>query len=258
MKTIHTIRAILATTAAAFVVLPTWAAGTDSGSKTATGATAAAPANTIAYSDRERMTLWTDEKQRLESALATGHDKAAYLKSLADNGYTVTSINADKKDYLEYEVVKNTNSYEVQIELDQAGKGKEVKVESNIWRADATKNVLRGNRMEQPPRYVASNSAYSDSPRMARYNTETEKLEKALPKGKPLAAYTADLKKMGYQITSTNDREKDYVEMEIVKGQSTYEVQIDLDDSGKASKVDVTANMWQSDETEKALDKSRP
>lgn len=75
-----------------------------------------------------------------------------------------------------------------------------MKVESNIWRADTTKNVLRGNRMEQPPRYMASNSAYSDSPRMARWNTETEKLEKALAEGKPLAAYTAELKKMGYQI----------------------------------------------------------
>ena len=256
MKTIHTIRAILATTAAAFVVLPTWAAGTDSG-KTATGASATAPANTLAYSDRERMTLWTDEKQRLESALATGHNKADYLKMLSDSGYTVTSINADKKDYLEYEVVKNANSYEVQIKLDKAGKGESVKVESNIWRADTTKNVLRGNRMEQPPRYMASNSAYSDSPRMARWNTETEKLEKALAEGKPLAAYTAELKKMGYQITSTNDRDKDYVEMEVVKGQSTYEVQIDLDESGKASKVDVTANMWQSDETEKALEKNR-
>ncbi len=256
MKTIHTIRAVLATTAAAFVVLPTWAAGTDSG-KAAAGATATAPANTIAYSDRERMSLWTNEKQRLESVLATGHNKAQYLKSLADNGYTVTSINADKPDYLEYEVVKNTNSYEVQIELDKAGKGESVKVESNIWRADATKSVLRGNRMDQPPRYVASNSAYSDSPRMARWNTESEKLEKALAEGKPLAAYTAELKKMGYQITSTNDRDKDYVEMEIVKDQSTYEVQIDLDESGKASKVDVTANMWQSDETEKALEKNR-
>jgi hypothetical protein len=203
------------------------------------------------------MTLWTNEKQRLEAALKPGQTKAAYMQALADNGYTLTSVNADKIDYLEYEVVKNTNSYELQIDLDKAGKGETIKVESNIWRADTTKNVLRGNRMSEPPRYVAANSAYSDRSRMTQWNSEMDKLENALGEGKPVAAYTAELRKMGYQITSTNDRDKDYVEIEVVKGQSTYEVQIDLDNAGKATKVDVTPNMWQSDATEKALDKNR-
>ncbi len=60
------------------------------------------------------------------------------------------------------------------------------------------------------------------------------------------------MKKLGYQITSTNDREKDYLEYEIVKGDNSYEVQIDLE-NGKAKKVDVTANMWHSEATERAM-----
>ena len=85
------------------------------------------------------------------------------------------------------------------------------------------------------------------------WNDQKERLEKSLVLGKDLAFYTGELKKMGYQITSTNDKEKNYVELEIVKGRDTYEIQMDLNDAGKAKKVDVTSNMWQADTTEKAL-----
>ena len=256
MKKVASLQAIVAATAAAFAVVPAIAAGTDAPKPMADKATMAST-DATAYSDRERMTLWTNEKQRLASALKPGQTKAAYMKSLADNGYTLTSVNADKTDYVEYEVVKGTNSYEVQIDLNKAGKGDRINVASNIWRADGTKNVLRGNRLSAVPQYLPANAAYSDRSRLNQWTSEKDKLEKALVKGEPVAAYTADLKKMGYQITSTNDRDKNYVEMEIVKGQSTYEVQIDLNDAGKATDIDVTANMWQSDATEKALDASR-
>jgi hypothetical protein len=46
----------------------------------------------------------------------------------------------------------------------------------------------------------------------------------------------------------------DYVEYEVVKGDKSYEVQIDLDkNSHKARKVDVAYNAWQTDATEDAL-----
>lgn len=67
-------------------------------------------------------------------------------------------------------------------------------------------------------------------------------LEKFLATGKDLNFSKAELKKMGYQITSTNDKEKNHVDIEIVKGQDSCEVQIDL-----------TSNMWQSDATDEAL-----
>ena len=46
--------------------------------------------------------------------------------------------------------------------------------------------------------------------------------------------------------------------MEIVKGPSTYEAQIDLDkDSHKATKFDVAYNPWRADVTNKALKRNR-
>jgi hypothetical protein len=63
---------------------------------------------------------------------------------------------------------------------------------------------------------------------------------------------------MGYKITSVNADKPDYVEYEIVKGNDTYEVQIDFDkNSNKAIKVDVTSNLWQAEATDKALSQRR-
>jgi hypothetical protein len=60
---------------------------------------------------------------------------------------------------------------------------------------------------------------------------------------------------MGWKITSVNSDKPDYAEWEIVKGDQTYEVQIDFDKSSlKANKIDVTTNMWKADATEKALE----
>jgi hypothetical protein len=44
------------------------------------------------------------------------------------------------------------------------------------------------------------------------------------------------------------------VEYEIVKGDTSYEVQIDIDkNSNKATKVDVVTNVWKTDATKNAL-----
>ena len=60
---------------------------------------------------------------------------------------------------------------------------------------------------------------------------------------------------MGYTITSTNYDTPDYVEYEIVKGDQTYEVQIDVDDeTGNATDVEVEANLWKTNPTEAAVE----
>jgi hypothetical protein len=75
-----------------------------------------------------------------------------------------------------------------------------------------------------------------------------------LKTGETKQTYRSQLEKMGYKITSVNSDKPDYVEYEIVKGNDTYEVQIDFDkNSGKATKVDVTSNLWQAEATDKAL-----
>lgn len=210
----------------------------------------------VDYSDRMRMKGWTSEKEMLESKLKTGASKADYMKAIADAGFTITAILTDKPDQLEYEVVKGTDSYEVQIDLDEKTKmGSKVDVDRNLWRADSTKQALRSGKAVAATKALPAGHTYSDRAYTRNWTNEKEKLEKALGNGKDVAGYKAELKKLGYQITSTNDREKDYLELEVVKGQETYEVQIDLDDAGKGKKVDVAANMWQSDATDKALSK---
>lgn len=248
--------AVCAAAASSFMLLPVAVHAADN--KPAAADKTMMPAShpdRMVYSDRELYKPWSNEKDVLKSALTTGQDKAFYTKALAEKGYQITSINVDKPEKVEYEVVKGTHSYEVQIDFDKAGKATKVDIDGNLWRADSTKAAMRGTKIDKMPAYVASNSRYSDRSRMKDWTSEKEQLEKALAPGQDKNAYASQLKKLGYQITSTNDNEKDYVEYEIVKGSNSYEVQIDLE-AGKGKKIDVTTNMWQSDATEKALAQS--
>lgn len=205
-------------------------------------------------SDRERMNSWTGEKEKLEQMLKVGATPGDYRKILAAQGYTITAINKDTAEYVEYEVVKGDHSYEVQIDLDKkTSLGSKVDVDRNLWRADATKQATRNGKPVMASKQLSNGDDYSDRANSKDWDAQKEKLEQGLVAGKDLAFYTGELKKMGYQITSTNDKEKNYVELEVVKGRDSYEVQMDLDDAGKAKKVDVTSNMWQSEATEKAL-----
>lgn len=246
--------AIAAAVFAAFALNVSYAQTSDKKPTATLDKAAVAVDPSVDFSDRNRMKSWSSNKEQLAATLKVGASKADYMKLIADAGFTITAINADKPDYLEYEVVKGTDSYEVQIDLDKKTKfGSKVDVDRNMWRADSTKTALRSGKPMAATKASSDGSMYSDRTYAKKWNSEKEKIEKSLAPGKDVAFYTGELKKMGYQITSTNDKEKDYVEMEIVKGRDSYEVQIDLDGSGKAKKIDVTSNMWQSDATEKAL-----
>jgi len=91
------------------------------------------------------MQPWTLEKDRLEKALATGHDKGYYGRQLRNMGYEVTSVNDSEKDCVEYEIVKGSNTYEVRVDFDN-GKAKEVDVTSYAWQADASERALSASR----------------------------------------------------------------------------------------------------------------
>ena len=256
MKNPSTFTTIAAVAAAAFALNVSTLHAQEKKPAAATDKVTAPVHPSIDYSDRSRMKGWTDDKDMLESKVKAGASKADYMKAIADAGFTITSINSDEPDYLEYEVVKGKDSYEVQIDLDKSTKmGSKVDVDRNLWRADTTKAALRSGKPVLATKALPKGHKYSDRDRDYEKNwtSEKDKLEKALGAGKDVAAYKAELKKMGYQVTATNDKDKDHVEMEIVKGNDSYEVQIDLDDAGKGKKVDVAANMWQADATEKAL-----
>jgi hypothetical protein len=97
---------------------------------------------------------------------------------------------------------------------------------------------------------------FSDRDRRAGWGKGEEALERALKPGQDKDFYRKELEKMGYRITATNYDKPDYVEWEVVKGDQSYEVQFDMA-GGKATKVDVTTNMWQAEATDRALDNKR-
>jgi uncharacterized protein YmfQ (DUF2313 family) len=223
---------------------------------TAIGADERVTSNPEMYSDRDRSKAMKGEKDKLEQALKTGEEKGFYRRELEKMGWQITAVNYDKADYLEYEVVKGKDSFEVQIDLDkQSHKATKVDVTTNMWKADATKRALTSNKkVEYPSKTTANPTRYSDRDRMKTAKSDSDKLEQALKTGEDKAFYRRELEKMGWKVTSVNYDKPDYVEYEIVKGDKSYEVQIDLDkNSHKATKVDVTYNAWQTEATENAL-----
>ena len=218
-----------------------------------------AATNPSDYSDRERMKSSADEKKQLEQALLTGQDKAFYRSELEKLGWQITAVNYDKPDYLEYEIVKGRSTYEVQVAFDKTShKSNKVEVGWNMWKAAATEKALKGQKTEYPQRTTANPTRYSDRDMMKSSKSEKTRLEQALKTGEAKDFYRRQLEKMGWHITSTNYDKPDYVEWEIVKGRSTYEVQVDLDkNSHKATKVDVAWNLWKADATDKALEQNQ-
>ena len=101
--------------------------------------------NTNRYSDGDRVKASKDSEDKLEQALKTGEEKAFYRRELEKMGWKITSVNYDKPDYVEYEIVKGDESYEVQIGFDKnSRKANKVDVTLNAWKADATKQALKG------------------------------------------------------------------------------------------------------------------
>jgi hypothetical protein len=77
------------------------------------------------------------------------------------------------------------------------------------------------------------------------------RLEERLQPGKAPAAYRQELRDLGYTITSTNYDTPNYVEYEVVKGDRTYEVQIDVDSyTGNATNIEIEANLWKTNRTQ--------
>jgi uncharacterized protein YmfQ (DUF2313 family) len=208
------------------------------------------------YSDRDRTKSSKDEEDRLEKALKTGEEKDFYRRELEKMGWQITSVNYDKPDYVEYEIVKGKDTFEVQIDFDKnSRKASKVDVTTNAWKTDATENALRTKKKVDYPKKTTDNPArYSDRERTKASKDQEDKLEATLKTGEEKGFYRRELEKMGWKITSVNHDKPDYVEYEIVKGDQSYEVQIDFDkNSRKATKVDVAANAWKADATKKAL-----
>lgn len=233
----------------------------------ATGLAQAADTNTATTAHSTRMTdremaksgYMKADRGQLQQKLRAGKTRADYEKILKDNGYRISAINEDTKDYLEYEVVKGGSSYEVQMDFKNgAAQASKVEVELNMWRAEATERMMKDDNYQHSGALVAdSKGRYSDRRYMKVWTDEKDRLEKALPMNLKPAEYRSRLEGLGYKVTAVNDREKDYVEYEIAKGENSYEVQIDLDTrTGTARKIDVTSNFWEAEATDRATDRA--
>ncbi|MGH7770120.1 MAG: hypothetical protein ACREQP_21935 [Candidatus Binatia bacterium] len=211
------------------------------------------------YSDRGRKADSEKHKEELARALKPGQDRDFYRRELEKLGYQITSINHDKADYVEYEVVKGDKTYEVQIAVDKGShKATKVDIDPNVVMADTTEQVLKGKKVSRDKGdkglFSPGNSRFSDRDRKGSWEKGKEELARALKTGEEKSFYRRQLEKLGYQVTSVNADKPDYVEYEVVKGDRTYEIQIALDKgSHKATKVDVDTNVWKADSTEQAL-----
>lgn len=200
------------------------------------------------------------DREQLQEKLRAGKSRADYEKIVKDNGYRISAINEDKKDYLEYEVVKGVTSFEVQIDFkDGAAQASKVNVANNMWPADGTQRMVQDEKYQHTGALVVDPSGrYSDRRNMKGWTDEKDGLQKALPLKLKPAEYRTKLEGMGYKVTNVNDRDKDYVEYEIVKGVNSYEVQIDLNEAtGTATKIDVTNNLWEASATDDATDRAK-
>lgn len=238
------------------------AAGTPMAQPNNAMGTPATAAPTTRMTDRQmaKSDQMKDDREQLQQKLRAGKNRADYQKILKDNGYRISAINQDKKDYVEYEVVKAGSSFEVQMDFDKgATQATKVEVENNMWRAKGTERMMKDEKYMPTAALVADpKGRYSDRRYMKGWTDEKDRLEKALPMNLKAADYRSKIEGMGYKVTAVNDREKDYVEYEIVKGENSYEVQIDLDTkTGMASKIDVTSNLWEADATERATDRAK-
>ncbi|MEP7208055.1 MAG: hypothetical protein ABI920_14035 [Casimicrobiaceae bacterium] len=219
----------------------------------------AMPADAPRYSDRTQMKQWSSEKEQLENVLKTslGKDRGFARQEIERQGFRITSVNKETPGELEYEVVKGHNSYEVQFDFDK-GTVKKVDVSTNMWKAESTKKALKdaNYKYDYPKTASPASAAYSDRARMKTWTNEKERLEKSLAVDQSKDYYRKEIVKHGYKIAAVNEDKQDYIEYEIVKGDNSYEVQVDFDKAtGKSKKVDVTSNLWENEKTDRMTDK---
>jgi hypothetical protein len=207
---------------------------------------------------------WNQGQAELQKNLPPGQPADVYRRKLEDMGYKVTSTNYDKPDYLEYEVVKGDQTWEVQIDVDDnTHKATKVDVVQNLWKTDATKQALEDSRRvastddryregrrstdddtyaEGHRRAATRNNQYSDRDRVS--TSQLVKEIEGMPVGRDKQYYKDALRKHGYDISRVDKDETDEMMLEAVKDGRSVKVDIDFDeDTGKSTKVDASS-LW--------------
>lgn len=90
---------------------------------------------------------WAFGKAALQRTLRPGNEKQWYRNRLDAMGYEITSVNYDRSDYVEYEVVKDRLTYEIQLDF-VGEQATDVEIDSNWWRTTETEAALISARLK--------------------------------------------------------------------------------------------------------------
>jgi hypothetical protein len=83
-----------------------------------------------------KMTRWEAGKRGLETALPPGRSRTFYREEISRLGYRVRSVNEERPETIEYEVVGSGYRYDVQIDVDQeSGLATKVQVAPNLLKS---------------------------------------------------------------------------------------------------------------------------
>jgi hypothetical protein len=217
-------------------------------------------------SDNEK---WNQGQAELQKNLSPGMSSDAYQKKLKELGYQITATNYNNEDYVEYEVVKGDQTWEVHIDLNKdTRKATSVDIAMNVWKTDATKAALAHNPpivhsdmttgtgtardhneqavhntvTESRRQMVMRNNQYSDRDR-ASTDQLIRELE-AMPVGKDKQFYKDTLPKQGYEISKVNTDDTDELNLETVKGGNSVKMEIDFDEhTGRSTSIDAST-LW--------------
>jgi len=209
---------------------------------------------------------WNQGQAQLQKELVPGMAPETYRQKLEQLGYKVTATNYNNPDYLEYEVVKGDQSWEVQIDVDdEARKATEIDIAHNVWQTDATRAAIREgqrtartsttgvgdaaatgtseSRRVMPKR----NNQYSDRDR-ADTGELIRELE-ALPVGHDKEFYKSALRQRGYEISKVNKDDADELELEAVKDGNSVQMEVEFDENnGRSTKIDADT-LWAESES---------
>jgi hypothetical protein len=190
---------------------------------------------------------WPEGQHILEQHLQPGKTPADYRQILTDMGYTITSTNYDTPDYVEYEIVKGDQTYEVQIDVDdETGNATEVEVEANLWKTNPTEAAVDANERDASERMVALNDPNfimvvtpiytADTRQRTELETMVRDLEQ-VPTGLDKGSYRKALEERGYQVMDSATK-NDQIQFRVAKDGREALVNVRFDDAtGKSEQV---------------------
>jgi uncharacterized protein YmfQ (DUF2313 family) len=217
---------------------------------------------------------WNQGQAELQKQLKPGMTHDSYRRKIEEMGYKITSTNYNNPDYLEYEVVKGDQTWEVQIDIDDNTRNAtKIDISQNVWKTDATTAALEqaqnasrtaagadtvaGSTIKNQRTTELRNNQYSD-----RDRTTTDELVReldALPVGHDKEYYKNTLRQRGYEITKINKDDSDELELEAVKGGHSVQLEIEFDeDNMRSTEVDASTLWAESESTTRARETQEP